>query len=263
VLFDWLRDGNRDIYRAGLEGLDTLRLTSDPGDDQHPAAGGGTIVFTSYRAGNAELYSMPETGGTPRRLTNTSTNETQPALTRDGSRLAFISDESGTPKLWIAGAGGDGAQRATPAFGFPGSVEASPSWSPAGDRLVFVATSNGSADLFTLVPGNSPEVLVDDSLADVEPAWSADGRQVAFVSDRDGDDELYVVDLQTRQVRRLTNRPGIDAQPSWLADGRIVYTAWEGGVQHLRWLDPATPGRAGEVNLGNGAGAAAHATAIF
>jgi Tol biopolymer transport system component len=263
VLFDWMRDGNRDIYRATLETLDTLRLTTDPGDDQHPTAGGGNIVFTSYRAGNGELYSIPERGGTARRLTNTSTNETQPALSRDGSRLAFISDESGSPKLWIAGGNGEAAQRATPAFGFPGSAEASPSWSPSGDRLVFVATSNGSADLFTLVPGASPETLVDDSLADVEPSWSADGRQVAFVSDRDGDAELYVVDVQTRQVRRLTNRPGIDAQPSWLADGRIVYTAWEGAIQHLRWLDPADPARTGEVNLGTGSGAAAHATAIF
>src|SRR3989441_4332489 len=52
IVFDWLRNGNRDIYRAALDGTDTLRLTSDPGDDQHPTERAGTVVFTSYRDGN-------------------------------------------------------------------------------------------------------------------------------------------------------------------------------------------------------------------
>src|SRR5207244_8482241 len=62
IVFDWLRNGNRDIYRATLDGTDLVRLTSDPGDDQHPTERGGTVAFTSYRDGNGELYAVPSIG---------------------------------------------------------------------------------------------------------------------------------------------------------------------------------------------------------
>src|SRR5205807_5891481 len=72
IVFDWMRNGNRDIYRAALDGRDVVRLTSDPGDDQHPTERAGAVVFTSYRDGHAQLYAVAATGGgTARRLTNT------------------------------------------------------------------------------------------------------------------------------------------------------------------------------------------------
>ena len=95
IVFDWLRDGNRDIYRAALDGTDTVRLTSDPGDDQYPTERAGTVVFTSYRDGNGELYAVPSLGGAEQRLTTTAANETQPALSPDGRHIAYLSDDSG------------------------------------------------------------------------------------------------------------------------------------------------------------------------
>src|SRR2546425_9596893 len=98
IVFDWLRNGNRDIYRAALDGKDTVRLTSDPGDDQYPTERAGTVVFTSYRDGNGELYAVSSTGSSERRLTTTSANETQPALSPDGGHIAYLSDVSGDRK---------------------------------------------------------------------------------------------------------------------------------------------------------------------
>ena len=43
IVFDWLRNGNRDIYRAALDGRDVVRLTSNSGDDQHPTEAAGVI----------------------------------------------------------------------------------------------------------------------------------------------------------------------------------------------------------------------------
>src|SRR6184192_1952340 len=84
IVFDWLRNCNRDIYRATLDGKDTIRLTSSPGDDQYPTERAGTVVFTSYRDGNGELYAVPSSGGATRRLATTTANETQPALSPAG-----------------------------------------------------------------------------------------------------------------------------------------------------------------------------------
>jgi len=262
MVFDWLRDGNRDIYRASVDRADTLRLTAHPGDDQDPTAGGGVIVFTSYRDGNGELYAVPATGGTAGRLTSTPENETEPALSPDGARLAYISDVSGVPKLWVSAPDGSNGRRLTASFGYPGSAEASPSWAPGGDRIVFVSTSNGTADLFIVTAdGGTPAALVTGPFAEVEPAWSPGGNDVVFVSDRDGDAELYLVNVPTGNLTRLTARAGTDGQPGWLADGRLVFTSWVDGVPGLLAMDPAAPAQVIEIALHSGE--LQHAAGVF
>jgi len=260
IVFDWLRNGNRDIYRAGLDGKDTVRLTSDPGDDQHPTEAAGVVVFTSYRDGNGELYVVPSTGGAEQRLTTTTANETQPALSPDGRYIAYLSDESGVPKLWMSAADGTNPQPLTAGFGFAGSVEASPSWAPPGDRLVFVSTAGGTAGLYIVdAAGGTPAPLVADTSANVEPTWSPDGRLVAFASDRAGVTNIFTVDVVTLQIRQLTTDTATAGQPTWLADGRLVYTSWSGGAPRLRWRDPTADAA---VNIDLGAGDLQHASAM-
>jgi Tol biopolymer transport system component len=263
IVFDWLRNGNRDIYRAALDGKDTVRLTSDPGDDQHPTERAGTVVFTSYRDGHAQLYAVAATGGgTARRLTNTAFNETQPALSPDGTKIAYLTDSSGVPKLWLCAADGSGRRPLTAEFGFAGSVEASPSWAPGSDRLVFVSTAGGTAGLYVVaIAGGGPTPLVADANAAVEPAWRPDGSVVAFASDRAGVTNIFTVDVVTLQIRQLTTDTATAGQPAWLADGRLVYTSWKDGAPRLRWRDPAVPDSA--VNIDLGAGALQHSAAVF
>ena len=263
IVFDWLRNGNRDIYRAALDGKAIVRLTSDPGDDQHPTERAGTVVFTSYRDGNGELYAVPSSGGAARRLTTTTANETQPALSPDGRHIAYLSDESGVPKLWLCAADGTNPEPLTTGFGFAGSIEASPSWSPSGDRLVFVSTANGHAGLFILTLGaGAPTPLLADSSTAVEPSWSADGALVAFASTRagGGGTNIYTVNVASHQITQQTRGSTTDGQPAALPDGRIVYVSWVGGTPELRWLDPATQ-MVG--NVSPGPGAAQHPGSIY
>jgi TolB protein len=254
IVFDLGLNGNRDIYTMFLDGESLVRLTTANADDEDPTAAGGTVVFTSYRDGNAELYSVPVNGGAAVRLTETAQDEIQPALSTDGSQLAYTADVSGVFKLWTALSDGTNGTAATAGFGVGGSVEASPSWAPAGNQLVFVSTTNGTADLFTLeTSGTAPRVLVLDESAAVEPAWSTDGMSVVFASDRTGDDELFLINLATMASTQLTDRTETDGEPAWLPDGRIVFTAWVGGAPTLHWLDPADPSMIVEVPTGSGA----------
>jgi len=255
IVFELLRDGNRDIYRAALDGGDTARLTTSPAEDGDPTVAGDSIVFVSYRDGNAELYATSTSGGTPRRLTTTAVTEAAPVLSSNGTRLAYTRSDSGVPKLWISASDGSNAARVTGSFGFGGSIEASPTWAPAGDQLAFVSTSEGTADVFlySLATGNfSP--LVPDSLssAEVEPAWSPDGAWVAFATNRSGDTEIYMLRVSTGAVVRLTDRVGPDGQPTWTKDGRLVYTAWTDGIPELRWMDPNSPGDVWSIDVGPG-----------
>lgn len=255
IVFDLLRDGNRDIWRAALDGQDTVRLTTNPADDSDPTAAGATVIFVSYRDGNGELYATTLDGDPARRLTVTDAAELAPALSFDASLVAYTRSDGGVPKLWMAASDGSGAVRLTGSFGFPGSIEAGPSWHPDGDHIAFVSTHLGSADLFTCTAATVAfSVLVADSAgrAEVEPVWSPDGSSLAFATDRPGDTEIYLWDGATGRLDRMTNRAGSDGQPGWTADGRLVYVAWDGALPSLKWLDPAAPDLVHDIPVGDG-----------
>ena len=254
VVFDRLVEGNRDIWKVALDGQGLTRLTDHALDDEDPTTAAGRVVFVSYRDANAELYSVPIAGGAPTRLTTTAKNETTPALSPDGSRLAYAYDVSGVGKLWTASGTGQNAARATAAFGFSGSIEGSPGWAPTGNRLVFVATPAGSADLYTFDVGGTPALVGQSGSADVEPAWSPDGQSVAFASNRAGSAgvDLYLLRLSSGQVTRLTTTAGSEAMPAWTSDGRLVFVHRVNDASSLRWLDPAAPGTVHEIATGAG-----------
>ena len=70
----------------------------------------------------------------------------------------------------------------------------------------------------------------DNDFCDHSPVWSSDGKRIAFVSDRDGDWEIYVMNADGTDQRRLTRSPGTDRAPAWSPDGsRIAFESDRGG----------------------------------
>ena len=240
ILFDMTVSGNRDIYRAALDGRDLVGLTTHAAKDYDPTVGGGVIVFVSERNGNPELYARPLAGGAETRLTNTADSEQYPALSPDGRRLAFVLG-FGLTRLYVANGDASNTTRPDPTHGHDGTLEVAPAWSPDGRTLAFVSTASGLPGLYTW-DGDKAVLLEVSGAGDFEPAWSPDGQRIAFASNRTGDVELYLLDLETNEIRRLTERVGSDGFPAWLPDGRIVYVAYDGTVPELRWLDPENPG---------------------
>ncbi|HBY92659.1 MAG: thioredoxin domain-containing protein [Ardenticatenaceae bacterium] len=85
---------------------------------------------------------------------------------------------------------------------------------PYGQNLqIFLINADGSG--LTLVTENDPT-------GSAFPNLSPDGTKVAFVSSRDGNPEIYVQNLGTKSVTRITDAPGMDNQPLFSPDGSKI-----------------------------------------
>jgi TolB protein len=71
------------------------------------------------------------------------------------------------------------------------------------------------------------------------PVFSPDGNRLALVLSRDGNAEIYVKDLLTGALRRITRYPSaIDTEPSWTPDGTgLIFTSDRGGRPQIYRMD--------------------------
>jgi len=121
-----------------------------------------------------------------------------------------------------------------------GSITLSPAWSPDARSLAFTSYLKGYPDLYRLfVFERRPlQTLAAFLGINAAPAWSPDGRQVALTLSKDGNAEIYVMNVATGMMRRLTRYLGIDAEPTWSPTGRqIAFTSDRGGQPHIYVMD--------------------------
>jgi len=97
-----------------------------------------------------------------------------------------------------------------------------PHWSPDGSQIVFVGRQDGRAGLMLArTDGARWQTEWLEKRSGWHPAFSPDGRSIAFSSDREGASNIYIMDLETRVVRRLTD-DGPAREPTWSPDGRRI-----------------------------------------
>ena len=154
--------------------------------------------------------------------------------------IAFASDRSGIPQIYMSDLS---ATTVTPITNMPNGA-CQPSWSPDGRHLVFVSPCRVSpvgrpldisegppkdTALYTVnADGSNLVALPTVPGGDSEPSWSPDGTRIAFTSLRDGRPLIYVLNLSTQSVTRLTD-PTPDfteaRQPTWSPFGNQVVFA--------------------------------------
>lgn len=109
-----------------------------------------------------------------------------------------------------------------------GVVDAYPSLSPDGKRVLFQSNRSGVFEIFTMDPdGKNIRQLTFDRVDNNSPAWSPDGKRIVFASGRDNDEsDIYIMDADGRNEKRLTSAPGDDSHPHFSPDGKkIIYNS--------------------------------------
>jgi spore germination protein len=96
---------------------------------------------------------------------------------------------------------------------------------PGGGTLAFAWDRNGHEDLYALASGSRTPVRLTSDGANRDPAWSPDGRYLAFSGMRAvaGTDrwnwDIYVLEVATGKLSRVTDDPEADLRPNWSPDG--------------------------------------------
>ena len=101
----------------------------------------------------------------------------------------------------------------------------SPAWSPDGQWLAYVSfeTRHSAVYVQRVRSGERRQVSARTGVNGA-PAWSPDGRRLALtLGGSNGNPDIYVLDLATQGLVRLTEDPAIDTEPEWAPDGQSLY----------------------------------------
>ncbi|MEO8288359.1 MAG: hypothetical protein ABI670_18195 [Chloroflexota bacterium] len=175
------------------------------------------------------------------------------------SRISYVrSTPDGKRDLFIINADGTNPQQATSDLQIEGTL----AWSPDGQKIILQSTVGGFSRIIRLTVGSdnrqmeAVQLTADINAESVVPVWSPDGKMIAFQSKRDGGMfQVFVMDADGNNKRRLSDGKGYAAWPTWSPDGKsIAYVQGElgeagskrelmvvpvagGGAQQLTHLD--------------------------
>jgi TolB protein len=185
LLFSSNRNGYWDLYSLDLITGSLNRLTDSPAYEGAPSwsPDGQWIVYEAYdleEEGGLELYVAPVDGSQPPiRLTEHPASDHSPSWSPQGRQVAFVSNRTGEPEIWLADLDIVGDERFRNISQNSNAREAHPIWSPDGARLAWSAWENGYQNLYMWEfekedPGNKPQYIGSGSW----PVWSPDGKTI-------------------------------------------------------------------------------------
>ncbi len=197
-----------DIFRADPEGGALQRLTHTPGYDAEAVYSpkGDRIVFTSVRTGDLELFLMNVDGSGVKQLTHEAGYDGGAFFSLDGEWI-----------VWRA---------------------SRPQGEDLKDYRSLLAQGlirPGNLEIFIMkLSDNRPIQLTDNGAANFAPYWHPDGRHVIFASNMENPKgrnfDLFLLDVETRAIERITKYPGFDSFPMFSHDGtKLVFASNRNG----------------------------------
>ena len=258
---------NRNVGRWGA-GLAVTALvcpvtapTSGAAEDAGERLGSNAIVFSSLRAGpigpTDDIYVMDVDGAGERRLTDAKGQDGAAAVSPDRRTIAFGSERTGLMQLWVMDADGSDQRQllASSSFDFH------PAWSHDGGSILFQRQSPTTGfDLWILdLATGVPRQLTSLPRNEVGAFFSPDDRSVVFTGNNSMSRDVWTVSAEGGTPVVLTagrcvdgTEPCVlsdDTQPSWTADGRVLFLSDRAGTMGIWTMAADGSGAVEVINL--------------
>jgi TolB protein len=239
IFFVSSRGGHKEIWAMDYDGANQHQITHLGSISLSPriSPDGSRLAFSSLTKSGWEIqiYSMdlnrllsfPRFGGT----------NLSPAWSPDGTKLAFSSSRSGDPEIYTVDQSGGNLKRLTVSR----MPDVSPVWNrKTGAQIAWVSGRTDLPQVYTMEgDGTNIQRMTDQGYA-VSPAWSPNGQFLVFSWIRHygpgapGAEDIYIMDIASKQWVQLTHDGGRNDFPSWSPDGRhIVFQSSRSGGEQI------------------------------
>ena len=227
IYFVSSRSGHKEIWAMDYDGANQHAVTHLNSISLSPrvSTDGSRIAFSSltksgwdilmYSLDLNRLVAFPRFGGT----------NVSPAWSADGTKLAFSSSRSGDPEIYMVDSSGANLKRITSAKG----PDVSPAWNrKTSAQIAWVSGRTGLPQVYTMeADGTNVQRLTDQGYA-VSPAWSPNGQFLVvswmrkYGPGAPGAQDIYIMDIASKQWVQLTHDGGRNDFPYWSPDGRHI-----------------------------------------
>ena len=201
---------------------------------------GEKIAFSSNEGGAKDIWQLDLRSNIRNRLTPDAAIDLNPAwhpvsVPPDTDRLVFQSQRNGQWEIWTVRSDGSD-HRPLIAVSNIGSQQSAiinfetPAWSPTGRQLAFAADLDGDSEIWIVrnaddvLLGTTPDLfqLTRNTAKDIYPTWAPDETQLAFQSDRTGNWEIWQINIDGSDEKRVYQDFANETFPRWSPDGKSL-----------------------------------------
>lgn len=203
----------------------------------------GAFYYVSYKLGQSKIYRASLSNPKGELLISLRGSQALPALTKNGTALAFIADVAGRPDLFLQRLDKKGAPigKARQLYSAPRATQASPSFNPNGKQIAFVSDKDGSPRIYLLDILDSqntekphPRLITQRNRENTSPSWSPDGTKLAYSAKTDEVRQIWIYDFATEEETQLTFGEENKENPMWAPDSlHLIYNTESNDICEL------------------------------
>ncbi|MFV0339807.1 MAG: Tol-Pal system protein TolB [Parachlamydiaceae bacterium] len=229
---DGKKKGVSEVYESDYDGGNPRQITKNGSYAVTPCyipprAGRASrnFLYVSYEIGQPKIYVGDLETGKAQRLSLLKGNQLMPAISSQRDKIAFISDVTGNPDLFL--------QQFDPETGLINkprqlyathkATQGTPTFSPDGSQVAFVSNKDGSPKIYVIdiPPPDTPlkeikaRLITKINRENSAPCWSPDGKKIAYCASTKGVRQIWTYDFETNREHQLTQGPGNKENPSF------------------------------------------------
>jgi TolB protein len=215
----------KEIYISDYDGANQRPATANRSLNINPTwlPDARGLAYASYVSKFPDIYVSLFDGRPPTRPAGGTDviQNTLPAVSPDGTRIAFASTRDGNFDIYVMNRDGSNARRVTS----NAAADTTPTWSPTGTQIAFTSDrlGVGAPEVFIMdADGLNQRQLTHEGYAD-RPTWSPSPyNEIAYTARTGAGNDIKIVDVSTREVRRLTFGEGTNESPAFAPNGRHI-----------------------------------------